>query len=194
MSALSQQLLLASLFCIFHSLSLCRVSHWGSTQLKEASNTVRASFAMNNKWAFLPSHLLSGSHAWIKLWHQSLWPLADPQSLLLATTLLPLLVWSRSHVQHGQWNDPQGTSFWFLDPKESFIFTSKTSTSVIGLGHWFESERSVPASKAPYPLAKRSENRYQKEWGAKVATPDAVLLAPKHGPSPERNSLINGCP
>ena len=110
MSALSQQLLLASLFCIFHSLSICHVSHCGSTQLKEVSITVKASFAMNNKWAFLPSHLLSGSHAWIKLWDQPLWPSADPQSLLLATTLLLLLVWSWSHLQHGQWKDPQGTS------------------------------------------------------------------------------------
>ena len=83
--------------------------------------------------------------------------------------------------------------FWFLEPEETFIFTSKTSTSVIGLGHWFESERSVPANKDPYSLAKGRENRCRKEWGTKLPTPDAVLLAPKHVPSPERNSLNNGC-
>ena len=110
MSGLSQQLLLASLFCSFHSLSSCRVSHnWLLHILKEASNTVKASFAINNKLAFLLSHLLSGSHGWIKLWHQSLW-LSASQSLLLAATLLPLLVWSWSHLQHGQWKDRQGTS------------------------------------------------------------------------------------
>jgi len=33
--------------------------------------------------------------------------------------------------------------YWFLDHKEPVIFTSKIFASVIGLGHWFESERSV---------------------------------------------------
>ena len=117
MSALSQQLLLASLFCSFHSLSSCCVSHnWLQHILKEASNTVKASFAINNKLAFLLSHLLSGSHGWIKLWHQSLW-LSASQSLLLATTLLPLLVWSWSHLQHGQMEGPSRNFFiekWLL--------------------------------------------------------------------------------
>jgi len=44
--------------------------------------------------------------------------------------------------------DPQGTSllrndYWFLDHKETFIFTTKIFASVIRLGHWLESGRSV---------------------------------------------------
>ena len=61
------------------------------------------------------------------------------QSLHFATTLFPL-AWPDHNrtLKHGQWKDPQGTSvlrndYWFLDHKETFIFTSKTCASVIGL-------------------------------------------------------------
>ena len=61
------------------------------------------------------------------------------QSLHFATTLFPL-AWPDHNrtLKHGQWKDPQGMSvlrndYWFLDHKETFIFTSKTCASVIGL-------------------------------------------------------------
>ena len=133
-----------------------------------------------------------------------------------------LLTWSWWHLQHGQWSDPQKTSllrndYWFLDHKETFIFTSKIFASVIGIWHWFESERSVsgsiPTGDRKWKLVpermKLQGVRLQESMAhisdpvrydhltcprdSWLATLDAVLLTFKHVPSQESNSVMNGC-
>lgn len=140
------------------SLSSCCVRHWDPHKglqhiLREASSTVKASFAINNgkQWfLFILAFII-----WITCLNE-----------VMASTTLTI---SRSPVFTSCYNsasstglititpitwameDPQGTSllrndFWFLYHKETLIFTLKTSASVTGLGHWFDSEKSVSIS------------------------------------------------